>query len=175
MNLKIRYDNHFQNIELDAQATDELMVSLSINAKGLTQEEKEQLIQSTWDERFNKPEYNSLHKFDRHRGTSLSQLGDDHGDIETSEPLIDEVIDKRVFFKDEIEREAKADYEETCNKVREKCGKKTEWAELFIRIELDGYSIKDYADKLGKDPSGVGKMLKRVKKFLKKYGKMSDF
>ena len=55
MRLKIRYEQEFQTIELDAEATEELWVSLSLEGEGLTQEEKETLIQDTWEERFNRP------------------------------------------------------------------------------------------------------------------------
>ena len=41
MRLKIRYEQEFQTIELDAEATEELWVSLSLEGEGLTQEEKE--------------------------------------------------------------------------------------------------------------------------------------
>ncbi len=53
------------------------------------------------------------------------------------------------------------------DKIRVKLEDNPDWAEVIIRIELDGYSIKDYAEELGKDPSGIGKMLKRAKKYLK--------
>lgn len=43
MRLKIRYEQEFQTIELDAEATEELWVSLSLEGEGLTQEEKETL------------------------------------------------------------------------------------------------------------------------------------
>ena len=54
------------------------------------------------------------------------------------------------------------------DKIRIKLEDNPDWAEVIIRIELDGYSIKDYAAELGKDPSGIGKMLKRAKEYLKK-------
>ena len=67
MKLKIRYENEFQTIELDAKATEEMWVTLSIETDGaVTQEEKEQLIQDKWDEQFNKPEYNVYHRETRH-------------------------------------------------------------------------------------------------------------
>lgn len=54
MKLKIRYENEFQTIELDAKATEEMWVTLSIETDGaVTQDEKEQLIQEEWDKQFN--------------------------------------------------------------------------------------------------------------------------
>ena len=43
MRLKIRYEQEFQTIELDAEATEELWVSLSLEGEGLTQEERRRL------------------------------------------------------------------------------------------------------------------------------------
>ena len=69
MKLKVRYENEFQTIELDAKSMDEMWVSLSLeDGENLTQEEKENMIQDAFEEMFNKPEYNNWHKFDRHRG-----------------------------------------------------------------------------------------------------------
>ena len=98
MRLKIRYEQEFQTIELDAEATEELWVSLSLEGEGLTQEEKETLIQDTWEERFNRPDYNSWHKFDRHRGRSKAQPGKDDAEdeVDTNEPLMEEVADDLV-------------------------------------------------------------------------------
>ena len=54
------------------------------------------------------------------------------------------------------------------DKIRIKLEDYPDWAEVIIRVELDGYSIKDYAAELGKEPSGIGKMRKRAKEYLKK-------
>lgn len=45
MKLKIRYKNEIQTIELDAKATEEMWVSLSLEGEGLSQKEKVVLIQ----------------------------------------------------------------------------------------------------------------------------------
>ena len=67
MKLKIRYENEFQTIELDAKATEEMRVTLSIEIDGaVTQDEKEQLIQEEGDKQFNRPEYNVYHRETRH-------------------------------------------------------------------------------------------------------------
>ena len=89
MKLKIRYDNKYQTVELDAEATEQLWITLSLEGEGLSQEEREKLIQDEWEERLNKPDYNSWHNFDRHRGHSKAQAGkdEDEEDMDTSEPL----------------------------------------------------------------------------------------
>ena len=60
MRLKIRYEQEFQTIELDAEATEQLWVSLSLEGEGLSQEEREQRIQDAFDEQYNRPEYGNL-------------------------------------------------------------------------------------------------------------------
>ena len=48
MKLRIRYENEIQTIELDAKATEEMWVSLSLEGEGLSQKEREELIQKEW-------------------------------------------------------------------------------------------------------------------------------
>ena len=59
MKLKVRYEESVQTINLDAEATEELWVSLSLEGCDLTQEEKERLIQEEWEKQFNRPDYNN--------------------------------------------------------------------------------------------------------------------
>ena len=54
MKLKIRYENEIQTIELDAKATEEMWVSLSLEGEGLSQKEHEELIQKEWNEQISK-------------------------------------------------------------------------------------------------------------------------
>lgn len=47
MKLKVRYENEFQTIELDAKATEKMWVSLSLDCDDdMTQKDKEQAIQN---------------------------------------------------------------------------------------------------------------------------------
>ncbi len=75
MKLKIRYDNAYQTLELDARATEQLWVSLDLDGEGLTQEEREALIQKAWEESINRPEYNNWHRHNRHMGESKAKPG----------------------------------------------------------------------------------------------------
>lgn len=75
MKLKVRYDENVQTIDLDAAATQELWVSLSLEGDDLKQDDKERLIQEEFEKQFNRPDYNSWHKFDRHRGYNKAQPG----------------------------------------------------------------------------------------------------
>ena len=145
MKLEVRYDNTVQTIDLDATATEELWVSLSLEGEGLSQTERERMIQNEWNERFNKPDYNSWHKFDRHRGESKAQPGKDDSeeDVDSSEPLMKEVMDDRVFRRDEIQLEERESYEAICQWVRKALIRKPNWAEAFISVRLDEVSVND--------------------------------
>ncbi len=169
MRLKIRYENEYQTVVLDAEATEELWVSLSLEGEGLTQEEKEKLIQDTWEERFNRPDYNNWHKFDRHRGRSKAQPGKDDAEdeVDTNEPLMEEVADDRIFRRDELDREERESYEAICEWVHKILVKKPEWADAFIAVRLDGESIREYAARIGADENNITQKLKRAEKKLR--------
>ena len=170
MKLEIRYDNTVQNIDLDAEETEQLWVSLSLEGEGLTQAQREKMIQDEWNEQYNKPDYNSWHKFDRHRGYSRAQPGkdDDEDDCDTSEPLMKEVADDRIFRKDEIDRDRRESYEAICQWVRKTLAKKPKWADAFIAVRMDGVSVNDHAADIGvSDASIVSKWLARAEKKLK--------
>ncbi len=166
MELKVRYEKNVQTIELDAKATQELWVSLSLEGDDFTREEKEHLIQEEWEKQFNRPDYNAWHKFDRHRGYSKARPSDDEDDVDTSEPLMSEVADDRIFRKDEINRDSNEEYEAICRWVREVLVKKPEWADAFIAVYLNDESIRHYAARIGANENNITQKLKRAKKKL---------
>ena len=118
MNLRIRYEDRYQTLTLDAKATGELWVSLGLTEEGLTQEEKEPLMQEKVEEVYNRSNYNNWHKFWRHQGDSKAQVDDEGEELESSEPLMSEVADDRIFRKDEIERDRKDSYDAVCQFIR---------------------------------------------------------
>ena len=167
MKLKVRFEDKFQTIELDAKATEEMWVTLSIETDGaVTQDEKEQLIQEEWDKQFNRPEYNSWHKADRHRGYSCAKSDDEDEEMDDSEPLMKEVRDPSIFLKDEIERNNKMDYEMYCEKIR--AAVKPAQAEMLISIALDGMTVADYAELIGDKPNNVSHRYRAALKKLEK-------
>ncbi|CAM2862626.1 hypothetical protein [Erysipelothrix tonsillarum] len=163
MRLSIRYENQFQSIELNEEETQEMWVSLSLEGENL---EKEKLIQKTFDEKFNKPEYNIWHRETRHLTTPKERFNDDGDEYDTSEPLMKEVADDRIFRKDEIERTYQDDYEGVCKWIRTALGKKQDWADMFIAVRIDGMSIREYASFIGADENNITQKLKRATKKL---------
>lgn len=164
MRLSIRYENQFQSIELNEEETQEMWVSLSLEGENL---EKEKLIQKTFDEKFNKPEYNIWHRETRHLTTPKERFNDDGDESDTSEPLMKEVADDRIFRKDEIERAYQDDYEGVCKWIRSTLSKKPEWADAFIAVRINGISIREYATFIGASENNITQKLKRAKQKLR--------
>ena len=170
MQLKIRYENRYQSFNLDTEDTEKLWVSLSLEGDDFTQEQKEKLLQKEWEERFNRSEYNSWHKFDRHHGESKVRLSKDDAEeeVDASEPLMKDVADDRIFRRDEIEHDKRESYEDVCQWVRTVLIKKPKWAEAFIAVRMDGVSVNNYAASIGvSDASVISKWLARATKKLR--------
>ena len=163
MRLSIRYENQFQSIELNEEETQEMWVSLSLEGEN---QEKEKLIQKTFDEKFNKPEYNIWHRETRHLTTPKERFNDDGDEYDTSEPLMKEVADDRIFRKDEIERAYQDDYEGVCKWIRTALGKKQDWADMYIAVRMEGMSIREYASSIGVSENNITQKLKRATKKL---------
>lgn len=147
-------------VMIDAEYEDRL--SSAENKETVTRRSPQEIM----DERFNRPEYNNWHKFDRHRGYSKAKPNDEGEELDTSEPLIKEVADARVFQKDEINRNYQYEYEDVCKWIRKALGKKQDWADMFIAVRIDGMSIREYASSIGADENNITKKLKRATKKL---------
>ena len=155
MKIKMRYDNTYQTLEVDA---DEMWVSLSLESgASFTQEEKEQLIQNEVEERYNKPEYNNWHKMDRHRGDPKRPFRKDDDEADNSDGL-----DLIPDYSDEERRERKEDYDAVCQKLRTLL--KSEYAEVIIAVVLDGKTPEEYAAETGLHKDAIYKRLQRAKK-----------
>lgn len=177
MKLRIRYDETYQVLDLDEQATEQLWVSLDLDgSETLSQEEREKRIQEAFDERYNKPEYNCWHRHDRHT-VSLglySDNGEDEDDCH-GDPLVKSVRDERLFFQDEFSRAEREEYEDVCEWVRKVLADKPKWAEAFVAVHMDGVPTKEYAASLGVDPTTVTHWLRRAEKKLRENYKNRQF
>ena len=155
MKLKIRYENKYQTVEVNS---DEMWVSLSLEGdENLTQEEKETMIQEAFEEQFNRPEYNSWHKFNRHRGNLKKQFRKDDEDADNSDGL-DTVGD----YSQEEERNSQYEYEDLCLRIRKAL--KSEYADVIIAVCLDDMTPEEYALRNGLKSDAVYKRLQRGKK-----------
>ena len=175
MKLKIRYDDTIQTLDLDAEATQQLWVSLSLQNEELTNSEKEKRIQEAFDEKFNRPEYNNWHKETRHIGLSKAKPGkdEDEDDVDSSEPLMSEVFDDRIFRRDELERKKREDYEDWCDRIR--AAMKPDYAEMIIAIHLDGMEPCEYAESIGEKPNTLNHRLQRAEKKFKEIFPRTSF
>ena len=105
----------------------------------------------------NRKEYNSWQTHNRRKVRSQQS--------EKAEESEADILDVIADYSQIEAFENKADYEEQCQKIRQKL--KPDQAEMMIAICLDGMAVKDYAEKIGEKPNTVTKRFMRLKKFLK--------
>lgn len=172
MKIKLRYNNEFMILEVpDEECT--VMINADYEDRLSSAEDKETVTrrsaQEIIDERFNKPEYNNWHKFDRHRGMPKKPFRKN----DEAEDEIDH-MDYFPDYSDEMTREKKEEYEHICEIIRNALKEKQ--AELLIAIVLDGVSVTEYAEREGVSVSAISHRLDTAKKNFKKiYPKSSTF
>jgi len=172
MILRIRYENEVRSIELDAEATEGLWVSLDLETEeDITQPEREKRIQDAFDEKFNRPEYNNWHKETRHIDPTPKRKRMDGrcGYIQADpDDTAFDIMDYLLTTDDIETHDNNFEYQEICAWIRATLVKKPKWADAFIAVRLDGMSVNDYAASIGvKDASVVSKWLTRATKKLK--------
>lgn len=95
MKIKIRYEKEFTTFELNLS---EIKGWLNIDLQpDESEEEFEERVQEKVDKEYNKPEYNIMHKQERHKGFAIStkdENGEETGDFE---PSMSEVVDPYIF------------------------------------------------------------------------------
>ena len=154
MELKIRYENGYQTINLNTEDTKKMWVSLSLEGERLSQEEKESRIQEAFEEQFNRPEYNNWHKETRHidptpkrkrmdgrRGYICGEKDDDSFDI--MDYLA--VTYPKCGVYDEEDETAKM-YESVLELIQEKV--KPDFVDTFIAINSKRTTPKQIASKM---------------------------
>lgn len=188
MKIKIRYEKEFTTFELNLS---EIKGWLNIDLlPDESEEEFEKRVQEEVNKEYNRPEYNIMHKQERHKGFSIStkdENGEETGDFE---PSMSEVVDPYIFLKDEIARDRKESYEAVKMFVHSVL--KPDVADLFMAIRIDGVSINEKAESmLSRDAfeseeeynkavsrlaNSITQKLKRANKNLEKnFSKASDF
>ncbi|ACL77156.1 ECF-type sigma factor [Ruminiclostridium cellulolyticum] len=164
MKIRIMYDNKPTYLEVpDEDCT--VMIDMDYEDRLTCAEDKETVTrrspQEIMDERFNKPDYNNWHKFDRHRGMPKKPFRKD----DESEDATDH-MDYFPDNTDEVTREKQEEYEYLCEIIRKTLKEKQ--AELLIAIFLDGVSVTEYAEREGVSKSAISHRLDTAKKNLRK-------
>ncbi len=173
MKLRVRYENEFQTIELDSEATRQMWVSLSLEGEGLSDEETESRIQEAFDEQYNRPEYNVWHRETRHIDpTPKRKRMDGRKGYIQADPE-DTGFDIMDYLLSGTDDHSDLEYEEICSWVRAILIKKPEWAEAFIAIRIDGMTIREYAAEVGDSENNITQKLNRAAKKLKEVYKES--
>lgn len=172
MKIKILYDNKPTYLEVPDEDCS-VMIDTDYEVRLTSTEDKETVtrrsVQEIMEERFNKPEYNNWHKFDRHYGVSKKPFRkDDEAEAET---------DHMDYFPDKSYEAAilrKEEYEDICEIIRKTLKEKQ--AELLIAIVFDGVSVTEYANREGVSVSAISHRMETViKNFKKVFPKSSTF
>lgn len=168
MKLKIRYENEWQSIDLDLESVNKLWVSLDLeDEEGLTEEDREERIQKAFDDRFNKPEYNEWHRWNRHidPNPKARRMDGRTGYVQTGPD--DEGFDIMDYLAVTKEDHTKEEHDEVCAWVRKILWKKPQWAEAFIAVRIDGKKIRSYANEVGESENSITQKLARATKKLR--------
>ena len=172
MRIRIQSDN--KSIYLEVPDEDcSIMIDADYVDRLSSAEEDEAVArrsaQEIMDERFNKPEYNNWHKFDRHRGMPKKQFRKDDEEEDKTDHM-DYIPDN----SDEEDREKQEEYERVCDIIRKAI--KPKQSKMLIAIVLDGVSVSEYAKSEGVTTSAIShRMETAIKNFKKVYPKSSTF
>ena len=188
MKLKLRYEKEFTTFELNLS---DIKGWLNIDLQpDETEEEFEKRAQEKVDKEYNRPEYNVMHKQERHKGFVVSTKDEDGEETGDFEPSMREVVDPSIFLKDEINRNRQETYEAVKEFVYSVL--KPEVADLFMSVRIDEVSInekaesmlsrdafeseEEYSKAVSRLANSITQKLKRANKNLEKsFSKASDF
>ncbi len=164
MKVVIRYETERVTFNLSDEEAKQMGCCVNIDLESIPEDERQSKLQEACDEQFNRPDYNNWHKYWRHQGESKAQPDDEGEELESSEPLMSEVADDRIFRKDEIERNRKESYDAVCQWIRQIL--KPEVAEAFIATKIDGSTIRDYVTEKAKPGDDIAKLENNLSKKL---------
>lgn len=175
MKIKIRYENEYQTLEVENMEL-EKWLNISISEEE-SQEDYEKRIQDVIEERFNRPDYNSWHKHDRHIGVATMRNRNGEVEVNSEEAVMSKAVDSSIYTKDFDEIDARFDreyqYDYYSNLIRENL--KPNAADMVIAIVLDGMTVGEYAERIDDTPNNVSHRYRRTIKKLKKIFEKSSF
>lgn len=125
------------------------------------------------EERFNRPDYNSWHKHDRHTGNAYMKSKDGTVEVNTEEAIMFRAADKSAFSSSIDGVHNQFEYEECCETLRSLL--KPAVADMVIAIALDGYTVGEYAAEIGEDANTVSHRYRRAINKLKKVFSKTSF
>lgn len=164
MKVVIRYETERVTFNLSDEEAKQMGCCVNVDLESIPEDERQSKLQEACDEQFNRPDYNNWHKYWRHQGESKAQPDDEGDEGDSSEPLMSEVTDDRIFRKDEIERARKESYEAVCQWIRKIL--KPDVAEAFIATKIDGTTIRDYVREKAKPGDDIAKLENNLSKLL---------
>lgn len=171
MKIKIRYENEYQTLEVENMEL-EKWLNISISEEE-SQEDYEKRIQDVIEERFNRPNYNSWHKHDRHTGNAYMKSKDGTVEVNTEEAIMFRAADKSAFNISIDDVHNKLEYEECCETLRSLL--KPAVADMVIAIALDGYTVGEYAASIDDDANNISHRYRRAINKLKKFFQKRPF
>jgi len=171
MKIKMRYEDAYQTLEVETKEI-EKWLNISITEEE-SQEDYEKRIQDVIEERFNRPDYNSWHKHDRHTGNAYMKSKDGTVEVNTEEAIMFRAADKSAFYSSINGVHNQIEYEEYCEILRSLL--KPEIADMVIAIALDDMSVGEYAELIGDDSNNVSHRYRRAIKKLKKVFSKTSF
>lgn len=171
MKLKIRYEDRFQTLELEAADVEQLWITLSLEEEeGISEQEKEERIQEAFDVQFNRPDYNNWHKHNRRTDPTpkRKKMNGRAGYIQ-AEPGDDsfDIMDYLLTASDDEGRDRQYDKEAVVQWVKEVLEGKSEWIDAFIAVRIEGEPVREYAARIGVSENSVSQKLRRAEKRLK--------
>lgn len=164
MKVVIRYETERVTFNLSDEEARQMGCCVNIDLESIPEDERQSKLQEACDEQFNRPDYNNWHKYWRHQGESKAQPDDEGDEGDTSEPLMSEVADDRIFRRDEIERDRRESYDAICQWIRKIL--KPDVAEAFIATKIDGVTIRDYVTETAKPGDDIAKLENNLSKKL---------
>ena len=188
MRIQLRCDKHFTTFDLKL---DEVKGWLNIDLlPDESEEEFEKRAQEKVDVEFNRPEYNSLHKYERHKGFTKPYSCEDGEETDDYESCMSDVRDSGIFFKTVNQIKASEEYRAVELFVYSIL--KPDVADLFMAVRIRKMAINekaasmlsrdafetdaDYKKAVDRLANNITHKLKRAeKKLVKNIKKASDF
>ena len=175
MIIKMRYEDKFQELEVDAVDAGK-WVNISVDGCE-SREEFEKQVQEQVDKQFNKPEYNIYHRETRHLGDAKFRNKEGIVEVNTDEALIRKVADDSIFTKDldELEHRMECEYQDKHCRDFIRSHLTPAQADMVIAIALDGYTVGEYAERIDDEPNNVSHRYRRAINKLKKVFQKTSF